>query len=107
MAYGYSWYFVVFVGLTVFFNLCHKTNGQHRYLREETLSVALSEQQGKDKSWCIQMRDKYQIEPGRSFGSLPREMHNLYLQARCHRFFCKPHPLAGKGVYKCEPLDES
>lgn len=51
MAYGYSWYFVVFVGLTVFFNLCHKTNGQHRYLREETLSVALSEQQRKDKSW--------------------------------------------------------
>eukprot|EP01033_Poteriospumella_lacustris_P009935 gene9935-gene10747 len=66
----------------------------------------LSAADAKDKAWCISMRDKYNIEPGRSFGSLPYSEHNRYLQARCYRFFCKPHPLAGKGVFKCEPLED-
>ena len=25
-------------------------------------------------------------------------MHKQYLNAKCHRFFCEPHPLAGRGV---------
>lgn len=60
---------------------------------------------GEVKEWCVNMRDTYNIIPGQSFGSLPQHMHAKYLKAACHRFFCKPHPLAGKGVYKCEPLD--
>lgn len=59
----------------------------------------------KDKEWCITTRDKYDIKPGKSFGNLPVSMHNQYLKVKCHRFFCKPHPLADKGVYECEPLD--
>lgn len=72
-----------------------------------TNDAPLNAAEAKDKAWCISMRDKYNIEPGRSFGSLPYSEHNRYLQARCYRFFCKPHPLAGKGVFKCEPLEDT
>ncbi len=59
----------------------------------------------RDKEWCITNRDKYEIKPGKSFGKLPVNMHSQYLNMKCHRFFCKPHPMAGKGVYDCEPLE--
>ena len=57
-----------------------------------------------DLQQCQDMRVKYAIEPGQSFGTLPVPMHNQYLKLRCYRFFCKPHPLAGKGKFPCEPL---
>eukprot|EP01038_Epipyxis_sp_PR26KG_P004962 gene4962-6937_t len=50
------------------------------------------------------MKLKYNIEPGKSFGKLPNHLHEQYLSAKCYRYFCKPHPLAGKGVFDCEPL---
>jgi len=55
--------------------------------------------------WCKEMKEKYDIKPGQSFGSLPDRLHVTYLNARCYRYFCKPHPKAGKGVFPCEPLD--
>jgi hypothetical protein len=58
-----------------------------------------------EEQWCIEKRDQYGIQPGKSFGTLPENMHNEYLAARCYRFFCKPHPRAGKGVFDCEPLE--
>lgn len=60
----------------------------------------------KDKVWCFEWREKYGIEPGQSFGQLPAHLHNVYLAAKCYRFFCKPHPMAGNGKFKCEPLDQ-
>ncbi len=59
----------------------------------------------RDKKWCIEARMNYDIIPGKSFGKLPFSEHNRYLRARCYRFFCKPHPMAGKGVFDCEPLE--
>jgi hypothetical protein len=61
----------------------------------------------QDRQWCFAAREKYGIIPGKSFGTLPFSEHNTYLKARCYRFFCKPHPLAGKGVFECEPLPDS
>ena len=58
----------------------------------------------QEEQRCIEMRDKYGIEPGKSFGSLPINMHKSYLAARCYRFFCQPNERAGKGVFDCEPL---
>eukprot|EP01041_Mallomonas_annulata_P010266 gene10266-21423_t len=55
--------------------------------------------------WCKEMRAKYNIQPGQSFGDLPVHLHRTYLDAECHRYFCKPHPKAGKGVFPCEPLN--
>ena len=60
-----------------------------------------------DKKWCIEKRTEYSVEPGKSFGKLPPQLHGLYLSKKCHRFFCKPHPLAGKGVFPCESLDDA
>jgi hypothetical protein len=59
----------------------------------------------RDKKWCFEARMNYDIIPGKSFGKLPFSEHNRYLRARCYRFFCKPHPMAGKGVFDCEPLE--
>ena len=64
----------------------------------------LSPREAEDLQQCQDMREKYAIEPGQSFGTLPVSMHNKYLYLRCYRFFCKPHPLAGKGKFPCEPL---
>ena len=63
-------------------------------------------QDQQQRQWCIEMRHKYNILPGKSFGNLPFHQHEAYLRAKCFRFFCKPHPLAGKGVFDCEPIDE-
>ena len=57
-----------------------------------------------NKQYCFDMRSKYKVQPGRSFGNLPKELHVEYLAARCYRYFCEPHNMAGKGVFKCIPL---
>ena len=67
----------------------------------------LEQQLRRGREWCLSMRKTYGITPGRSFGRLPQELHAQYLSARCHVFFCKPHPMAGRGVYDCEPLEGS
>lgn len=67
----------------------------------EVQSISDEEQ----KQWCFDMKKQYNIIPGKSFGTLPFNQQDGYLKARCYRFFCKPHPLAGKGVFECEPLD--
>lgn len=56
------------------------------------------------REWCIEIKEKYGIIPGQSFGTLPKAMETKYLRAKCFRFFCEPHPKAGKGVFKCIPL---
>lgn len=54
-------------------------------------------------NWCRKMRIKYEVVPGKSFGKLPFHLHAQYLSAKCYEHFCKPHPLAGKGIFslKC------
>lgn len=48
-------------------------------------------------NWCRKMRSKYDVLPGKSFGKLPFNLHAQYLSAKCYIYFCKPHPLAGRG----------
>lgn len=57
------------------------------------------------KEWCHKMVLKYRIIPGRSFGDLKSSKHAKFLSYNCDEFYCKPHELRGKGVYKCEPID--
>ena len=63
-----------------------------------------SEATADSRAWCFEMRRDYDIQPGKSFGTLPIKLHRQYLQMRCHRFFCEPHPMAGKGPFDCVPL---
>ena len=56
------------------------------------------------KRYCERTRKQYDIEPGKSFGSLPQQLHAEYLHAQCYRYFCEPHPKAGRGVFQCVPL---
>ncbi len=57
------------------------------------------------KEWCNKMVLKYHIIPGMSFGDLETSKHAKFLSYDCDEFYCKPHELRGKGVYKCDPLD--
>jgi hypothetical protein len=58
-----------------------------------------------DEAYCVDMRAKYGIIPGQSFGSLPESKHEEYLNAKCYRFFCEPHKRAGRGKFKCVPKE--
>lgn len=71
------------------------------------VAVATSSHTTKDEFYCKEMKAKFNIEPGQSFGSLPFEKHSEYLQARCYRFFCEPHEMAEKGKFPCKPLIKS
>lgn len=71
-----------------------------------TLSFVVYAYKSPEELWCVQKKEQYNIEPGKSFGTLPLGQHKMYLDAKCYRFFCKPHPKAGKGVFDCEPLNE-
>ena len=58
-----------------------------------------------DQEYCIKMKDQYDIEPGKSFGTLPKHQWRDYMSRRCDRFFCRPHPRSGKGTFDCIPLE--
>ena len=66
---------------------------------EETKIIA------PDNALCIEMKQKYDMIPGKSFGTLPTSRHKEYLRLKCYKFFCKPHPMAGRGVFDCEPIE--
>lgn len=92
-----------------FFNVCGKLAGRFLIILVLFMvAVAANnvDDENNEKKWCFDMKEKYSIIPGKSFGTLPVHEHNTYLKARCYRFFCKPHELAGKGVFECEPLDD-
>lgn len=57
-----------------------------------------------NKKYCFSMKDQFNIIPGEDFGTLPQEQHRVYLAARCYRYFCEPHHMSGRGVFKCIPL---
>lgn len=83
-------------------------------------AVRCDSSEDREREYCKDMRRKYNIIPGESFGTLPQNLHNKYLNARCHRFFCQPHPMSGmilnclsllcillvlgKGKFKCKYL---
>jgi hypothetical protein len=56
---------------------------------------------------CKMWKKKFNVRPGQSWGSLTTEQQNQWMSWNCDEFFCKPHHLAGKGVYKCEKISDS
>jgi hypothetical protein len=45
--------------------------------------------------------------PGTSWGSMDKARQDEWLRLACDKYFCQPHALRGRGVYKCEPLRDS
>ena len=93
-----------------YLNFCSSTPGslQDKQLKAtiaETEADAIFDHPISDiEKWCVMTRDRYAVEPGQSFGSMPQSMHANYLKAKCHRFFCEPDPRAGNGKFNCVPL---
>jgi hypothetical protein len=70
-----------------------------------SLPEALSEEEEKErktKDWCFTVKDRYDIMPGQSFGKLPKNYHNQYLESKCDQYFCKKQ---GIGKFKCQHLE--
>jgi hypothetical protein len=53
---------------------------------------------------CRAVRQEQGVVPGKSWGRLPKVQQSEWMAQRCDRYFCKPHRLEGKGIYKCEPI---
>ena len=56
---------------------------------------------------CRQMRKRFRVKPGTSWGSLSTKQQDYWMKLGCDQFFCEPNNLAGRGVYRCIPLQGS
>ena len=95
----------IFLSLALIFAACTRCDGaseSHELARSSMPNIHSSPAERKE--WCTSMNEKYGIISGISFGTLPNTYHHGYLKMNCDEFFCKPHPLRGKGSYKCDPL---
>jgi len=96
---------------TQFLNFCSSTPGslQHTNLKaamaDNAADAIFDHPMHEIEKWCITTRERYGVEPGQSFGSMPTEMHAHYLKAKCYRFFCQHDPRAGNGKFNCIPLE--
>lgn len=61
----------------------------------------------KDKRTCTSMMANYNVKPGVDWGTmLKKETQDRWIELNCDKFFCQKNKLAGKGIYKCLPLEE-
>ena len=72
----------------------------------DVAEIISSDSRLKRRKQCRQMRRQHKVIPGTSWGSMNREQQDLWISLQCDEFFCEPHRLAGKGVYKCIPLPQ-
>jgi hypothetical protein len=66
-----------------------------------------SERKSEEKRDCLKLLKNGKVTPGTSFGSLNDEEIAKWLSMQCDQYLCKPHPLAGKGIYTCELLPDA
>ena len=57
-----------------------------------------------DAAWCTERHDNDRVAPGTSWGTLSKPAQLEWMRRGCDRFFCRPDPKAGRGVYTCRPL---
>mmetsp|Transcript_13507 Transcript_13507/g.16090 ORF Transcript_13507/g.16090 Transcript_13507/m.16090 type:complete len:315 (+) Transcript_13507:63-1007(+) len=53
---------------------------------------------------CRSVHKRYNVLPGKSWGTLSKQQQKDWMNNRCDQFFCEPHAMEGRGVYKCTPL---
>lgn len=59
-----------------------------------------------NEAYCRDIHRKYQVHPGSSWGLLSKSQQADWMKNRCDKYFCEPHKLEGRGVYKCQPLPQ-
>jgi hypothetical protein len=103
-------------GMIVLFSLCillfsevwdvsARKSGNGRKLNEEMESQLFNKTDFFQTKRCRNLRKTHKVRPGVSWGSMNRELQDLWIKMKCDQFFCKPHQLAGKGIYNCVPLE--
>ena len=85
-------------------HLASMESSQARKSRDLSTNTTNSATSNSRRNKCFAFKDKYKVIPGRSFGLLPTQLHEVFLALRCDEFFCEPHPMAGKGSYDCVQL---
>ena len=59
---------------------------------------------GGDEAWCRRATREQKVTPGSSWGSLAKAGEEEWMRRRCDRFFCQPHAMESRGVYRCVPV---
>lgn len=72
--------------------------------RQSEVTTENRGQRQRRRRQCRQLRRVHQVVPGRSWGNMTKQQQDQWLSLQCDDFFCEPHELAGKGIYKCIPL---
>ena len=56
---------------------------------------------------CLDLRERYDVRPGRSWGRLDKAGQARWLELACDQYLCEPHRQRGRGVYDCAPLPDT
>ena len=59
------------------------------------------------KRWCVIHKKKYNLIIGNSWGEMPLDIQQQWIDKVCDQYFCKHNALFGKGVFKCNQLEGS
>lgn len=65
-----------------------------------------SELMTRPKLFCKHLASTHHVVPGQSWGSMSLDQQQLWMASFCDSFFCEANKLAGKGIYKCIPLNQ-
>jgi len=55
------------------------------------------------RSWCLNVKARYQVLPGISFGTMTPEKKAEFMEAKCLSFLCEDHPEMHTGIFTCRP----
>ena len=58
------------------------------------------------KRWCVTHKKKYNLIIGESWGTMPTDIQQQWIDKVCDQYFCKHNKLFGRGVFKCNHLEE-
>jgi hypothetical protein len=61
----------------------------------------------KRKMQCKTMKNKFNVRPGTSWGSMTASQQEYWMKIRCDVFFCKADKKQGRGSYNCISLPDS
>jgi len=59
------------------------------------------------RSLCRELYTKHKVRPGVDWGTLSTAQQDEWMAQKCDEFYCQPHKLAGRGIYRCKPKIKS
>ena len=58
------------------------------------------------KRWCIIHKQKCKVVVGENWGTLSETLQTEWINRQCDQYFCQFNAKFGKGIFKCNHLEE-